>query len=244
MIKSLRFLFKISICLLLFTHSITSSGQDVHGDPDVWFLLLNNYKINEKWSVGNELHMRYTDYLSSKQQLLERPFVNYHFNSKVTATAGYTFINTWPYGDFPLPTEKPENNVWEQINLKQTINKWVIQHRYRLEQRWQGDLVQQSDGTFMVDGYTFSQRFRYRLTVTVPLSEKYFINAFDEIWLRSESSREDIHYDRNWVYVGLGYHISSLISIQTAFLHQYIQNNPARYERHSGVQFTALINLN
>lgn len=218
-------------------------SQEIHGDPDVWFLQLTNYQLSEKWSVGNELHQRFTNYLGSREQLLIRPFVNYHFNAAVTATFGYTYIHTWPYGDYPLPIEKPENNIWEQINLRHDVNRWVIQHRYRLEHRWQGDIINQTDGSFAVDGYSFSQRFRYRLTATYPINEKSFINLFDELWVRNASDIHTIVYDRNWLYLGLGYHLSSAVSAQIAYLHQHIQNNPTRTERHPGIQMTLQVNL-
>ncbi|MEQ8338233.1 MAG: hypothetical protein RIA62_12845, partial [Cyclobacteriaceae bacterium] len=69
----------ISSLLIVFTFLslLPSQAQEVHGEPDVWFLLLNHYKINDTWSVGNEFHMRYSDYLNEEEQLLIRPFVNF-----------------------------------------------------------------------------------------------------------------------------------------------------------------------
>ncbi len=226
-------------CVLTIFFIPTSRAQEIHGEPDVWFLLLNHYKINDNWSLGNEFHMRYSDYLNEEEQLLIRPFINYHANPNVVLTAGYTFINTWPYGEYPLPANKPENNVWEQVTLIQDIGLTNIQHRYRWEHRWQGDLIQNTTGgPFEVDGFSYSNRFRYRITIRRPINEKWFINIFDELWFSMDRRLQNLDYDRNWIYLALGYQVTDKLSVQAAYLHQYIKNNPARYERHPGLQIT------
>ena len=142
----------------------------------------------------------------------------------------------------PLPITKPENNIWEQITLKHQLNQLKIQHRYRLEQRWQREIIlNESNNEYELDGTNYSGRFRYRLTLTQPLTETYFINVFDELWVKG--NKKAIQYDRNWMYVGLGANLSSNYSIQLAYLHQYAQNNPTRYERHHGVQLTGSIKI-
>ncbi|MFT4737188.1 MAG: hypothetical protein ACI92W_001298 [Paraglaciecola sp.] len=229
------------ICLLSVPDAIS---QDIHGENDVWFLLLTHYKINEQLSLGNELHFRYNDYLNDKQQFLLRPFIDYKANDVVTYSFGYTYIRTNPYGEFPLPEIKPEHNIWEQINLKHTVGQTTVQHRYRAEQRWQGDLVLDPGTTeYQVDGYELSHRFRYRLTLTRPINDRWFVNVFDEIWVKTDNKLVAADYDRNWIYVGLGHKFSDLLSIQVAYLHQHAKNNPTRFERHPTLQLTADIQL-
>lgn len=230
-----------SFLVLFFTliSFFPSRAQEVHGEPDVWFLLLNHYKINDSWSLGNEFHMRFSDYLNEEEQLLIRPFVNFHASPNIVLTAGYTFINTYPYGKYPLPANKPENNFWEQVTVIQDVNKTNIQHRYRWEHRWQGDLVQNGvNGPYEVDGFSYSNRFRYRLTVRRPISDKFFINIFDELWIGMDQKLRNVAYDRNWLYLALGYQITDKISVQTAYLHQYVKNSPDRYEKHPSLQIT------
>ncbi|XOV95010.1 MAG: DUF2490 domain-containing protein [Bacteroidota bacterium] len=215
------------------------NAQEVHGEPDVWFLLLNHYKLNDNWSLGNEFHMRFDDYLNDKEQLLIRPFLNYHANPNVVFTVGYTFINTYPYGQYPLPASKPENNIWEQVTLIQNVGKINIQHRYRWEHRWQGDLVQNAPGDpFIVDGFSYSNRFRYRITVRRPISERLFINVFDELWIRMDEHLRNVDFDRNWLYLALGLKLNDKVSLQAAYLHHYAKNNPTRFEKHPTLQFT------
>jgi hypothetical protein len=218
-------------------------AQEIHGNPNVWYLLLTHYKINDKWSVGNELHMRFDDWHKDKQQFLERPFVDYSITDGVIATVGYTYILTYPYGEYPLLDNKPEHNIWEQITLKQSVGKFSISHRYRWEHRYQGNLVPNGNGGTTVDGYDYSNRFRYRLTIKRPINDQYFINVFDELWIKSDDRLINSQYDRNWLYAGLGRKVSDHFSFQLAFLHQYAKNTNTRYERHSGLQLTGEFNF-
>ncbi len=231
-IQCIILIFLLSFCFPL-------KSQEIHGNTDIWFLLLNHYKINDRWSLGNEFHMRYSDFLNEEEQLLIRPFINYHANPNVVISFGYTFINTYPYGDYPVPSNKPENNIWEQVTLIQDIGRASIQHRYRWENRWQGNLVQDiPGGPSMVDGFSYSNRFRYRITIRRPINDRFFINVFDELWFAMDKKLRNVNYDRNWIYLGLGININEKLSIQAAYLHQYVKNNPTRYERHPTLQIT------
>ncbi len=238
---------KMSITLwIVMAQTSAIHAQEVHGNPNVWYLLLANHHLTDQWNIGTELHMRYDDWMSDKEQFLFRPYVDFNTRKSpnVVYTFGYTYIKTFPYGDYPVAIDKPENNIWEQVTFKHQYGKLQVQHRYRLEQRWQRDIVYNPvDDTYSLDGNTFGNRFRYRLTLTQPLSDKVFINAFDELWIKGDKALRAITYDRNWLYVALGYHLTPDISLQLAYLHQYAMNNPNLYERHHGLQVTGSITL-
>jgi len=63
------------ICLIAAKENYS---QEVFGEPNVWFFQLTTYDLNEKWSIGNELHARFDDYLKDEQQILIRPFFTFH----------------------------------------------------------------------------------------------------------------------------------------------------------------------
>jgi len=213
------------------------SQSDIHGDPEVWFLLLNHYKINEQWTVGNELHLRRTAWLSDQKQFIIRPFVNFKPGKSVVYTVGYSYIETEPYGKYPLPATKPEHNFWEQATINQTLGNTTISHRYRMEHRFQANLVELQPGNGVErDGYNFSNRFRYRLTLKKPINERFFIHVFDELWVSADSDFREASYNQNWIYLGLGRNVGNG-NIQLAYLHQHASANGI-VERHPSLQFT------
>lgn len=220
--------------LLVFGSGIRA--QDTHGEPEVWFLLLNNYKINEEWSVGNELHFRRTDFLNTNKQFILRPFVNFKPRQMVIYTIGYSYLKTQPYGEYPYPVARPEHNFWEQITVNQAVGKTKLSHRYRMEHRYQGSFNEESPGEFSINGYGFSNRFRYRLTVKQPINDDFFIQVFDEVWVNIDQKFKEASYNQNWLYIGVGKNIAKG-NVQLAYLHQHASSG-GRVERHPTLQVT------
>jgi hypothetical protein len=222
----------------------SSYSQEVFGEPNVWFLQFTAYDLNEKWTLGNEFHARFDDYLKDPQQILIRPFFTYHVGKPLAFSGGYTFVTTYPYGAFPLPDNLPEHNVWEQVELKQALGKSRIIHRYRLEQRWIGNLTLNPENReFEVDGYNLRHRFRYRFTAMVDLSEKWFLHFFDELFISSGEDFRRVGFDRNWFYAGAGFRFNERVNVQLAYLYQYIRRTADLFEQHHSVQASLFIFL-
>jgi hypothetical protein len=237
----------ILICLLpllLLGSKIQAQSQEVYGKADIWFMQLTHFDICKKVSLGNELHMRFDNYFGNKQQFLFRPFVDYKFKENVIFSAGYTLIRTYPYSKYPAPATKPENNIWEQVTLKQKFNKLTIAHRYRYEQRWMGNLQYSApENDYTVSDYTFGHRFRYRITFMYNFHKKWFAHIFDELWVKADKKFRSGSFDRNWVYAGLGYKITDYLNVQLAYLHQFVPKSANLLERHHGLQVSAVLHL-
>lgn len=229
----------VLICLLIGT---SIEAQETHGDSEFWFLMLNNYHFNEKWSVGNELHIRRTEFMDTKKQFILRPYVNYKPGEHVIYTVGYSFIETHPYGRYPRPITQPEHNFWEQVTVNQMLGNTLLSHRYRMEHRYQGTFVEQSPGNFAIDGYDFSNRFRYRLTLRKPINDNYFIHVFDELWVSFDDDFKQASYNQNWIYAGVGRNIPHG-NIQLAYLHQHASSGGI-VERHATLQATIQYDFN
>ncbi|MEQ9301201.1 MAG: DUF2490 domain-containing protein [Cyclobacteriaceae bacterium] len=222
--------------LLMVTPAL--KAQVTEDYTDAWFLLLTDYKVNERWTLGNELHWRNVNFLKDKEQLLVRPYVDYHANENVTFSAGYTYIRSYPYRQEAFKITRPEHNVWEQVTLQHGSGKFTLSHRYRLEHRFQGVFRPDDSGQFEVDGYEFTNRFRYRFTLKHPIGEKYFLHIFDELWVKADDDFQNAHFDRNWLYLGLGRKLGTHSNVQIAYLHQMIRLNALLYERHPTLQLT------
>lgn len=213
-------------------------GQQQESFNDTWFLLLNHAELSPKWSVGNEFHLRRTDWGRTNEQLLIRPFVSYTPKNGLILTGGYSYIRSYPYQPNAPDVSKPEYNIWEQVMLKRSLGKSSLSHRFRLEQRFQGQLELTQEDTYEVGGFEFGHRFRYRFTYKYDFSKKIFLHAFDELWIATNNKFQYANYDRNWLYIGLGYRLIPKANIQLAYLHQNIRKNTNLYELHPTVQLT------
>ena len=232
--------------VLLFIGMLASMivmSQDKKSYNDIWFMVLNHYKLNEKWMLGNEIHWRNTNFLRSKEQLLLRPFVSFKPKEVVAFSMGYSYIRSYPFEEGSVLGTKPEHNLWEQISLFHKAGKFSVAHRYRLEHRIQGVFEENPTHNIELNGFDFTNRIRYRITFKRSISDRYFIMLFDEVWITANDHFDFSNFDRNWAYVGVGKRFSQNQSVQLAYLHQSIRKSDNLYQRHPTIQLTFQIDF-
>lgn len=214
----------------------------VQNGTEGWFLLINRWKLNDHWQVGNELHHRRKEFLDLNSQNIIRPWVDYIMTDEVVFSAGYSFVHTAVTEQFALN----ENNIWEQITLNHEMWKYLtMSHRFRLEHRWVRG-KNNSDEHWGTPDY--SSRFRYRLTAQVPISEKFYAHLFNELWINMSSVNATRlgTLDRNWIYVGVGYRIQENVAVELAYLDQWIpvqSFSAPQFELNRGPQLTVIWDL-
>jgi hypothetical protein len=228
----------------------TSKSQTVtDGYTNSWFTLLNRSQLNKKWSVSNEFHERTGKFLETQGQFLFRPSIDYHLNNQVEFTLGYTFIHLSPYKPYATPIPKNENNLWEQITLKNSIGKVRFLHRFRQENRWINH-IGSYNGEFKVNGNDYSNRFRYRFVLNADLfklkesKQSVFIAAWDEIWFLQNNHLTPTDFNRNWVYLGVGYAFNPTSNIQVGYMHQYDKIGTNSFISTPILQMTLVKNFN
>ncbi len=153
-----------------------------------WFMYFGDHKLSEKWGIHLEAQFRRNNIITSPQQLLLRTGINYHFTPNVFATAGYCFVETYPYGEFAAKSDFPEHRLWEQLQVKNQVERFEITSRFRLEQRWVQSPVQQGTTTDYAPGpAVYSNRFRILNRVSMPFKGKsivdksWYVSAYDEL---------------------------------------------------------------
>ena len=229
---------RLLVCFLFSWNVFCVYGQrEAAGDVGAWLLILNHYKFNDRWKVGNELHVRRNDWLKEQKQFLIRPYLNYHFGEGAILTIGYTYIRTSPFGATPLPLTVPENNIWEQLTLNHTYNKLIISHRYRIEHRFIGSPEQDNFGDYYIAGHRFENRLRYRITAKREIDQNWFIHFFNEVWIHQEGLKPS-SLDRNWLYTGFGYQVNDGVNFQLAYMHQWVKTGGESYLKRPTIQMT------
>jgi len=199
---------------LLFT--ISNFAQEIGNDEfGSWFMYFGMNKVSEKLSIHTEAQFRYYEQAKNFNQLLLRTGLNYHINPNAIATFGYGYISTDPtFDDFRLvggdalveDSNIREHRIFEQFILKNTVGQFKFEHRYRLEQRFIND---EDFG-----GNDTQHRVRYRLQVTLPLTDILFLNFYDEIFLNLQNSV----YGQNRLYGALGVNVTENLSVQAGYL--------------------------
>lgn len=198
-----RILGLLLFCLLLTPLQAQDNGEDELG---AWYMYFGTNRVSERWSIHSEAQFRFYDLASNFNQLLLRTGANYHISDRAIATLGYAYIWTDPtFEDGPALLDRiAEHRIFQQFLLYNQVGRFRFEHRYRLEQRF-----------LDFDGPTDTQhRARYRLQVTYPLGDTYFLNAYDEVFINLQEPL----FGQNRLYVALGARLSPALSLQAGYL--------------------------
>ena len=208
---------------ILAHHASAQSVSRVQTDnTNGWLMYFGNHKVSGKWGIHAEVQLRRHNSFADPQQLLLRTGLEYYTPNGNRFTVGYGFIETHPYGEFAVADKFPEHRIWQQFLTGQTLGKFRLTHRYRLEQRFIGSPATSS----MKDG-RYENRFRYMFKVTHPLTEKWkrnlFVAAYDEFFLNFGKEVGYNLFDQNRAYAAVGVSVTAHLKVELGYLYQAVQ---------------------
>lgn len=176
-----------------------------------WLMYFGNKKIDTKWNIHNEVQYRNYNVIGDLEQLLLRTGLGYTFNEgKNNVLMGYGYILSENYiDDTNTKQTVNEHRIFQQFISLQTIGSVKLNHRYRFEQRFIED--------------DFKMRFRYFLGLNIPIANasKYYFSAYNELFLNTEN----VIFDRNRIYFGLGFKVNDSIKIEAGYMSQLFETS-------------------
>jgi hypothetical protein len=204
---------KIQLAAVILGLMLPFSAQSQDSNFGNWLIYIGSKKLNEKWNIHNEVQYRNYNAIGDLEQLLLRTGLGYTFNEgKNNVLLGYGYILSENYLDNNIDkVSVNEHRIFQQFTSKQKIGIVGLSHRYRFEQRFV-----ESD---------YKMRFRYFLALNIPLTKKennkLYFSAYNEIFLNTESEV----FDRNRVYVGLGYRFNTNMRIEAGYMNQFFESS-------------------
>jgi hypothetical protein len=197
---------RIMIVSLLVSNSLLAQESKTGN----WLIYFGNQKISNKWNWHNEVQLRNYNFLGDIQQLLLRTGIGYNLTeNNNNLLLGYGFIHNQKYVDSSGDKVKlNEHRIFQQFITRQNFGRVNLQHRYRAEERFLPN--------------DFQMRFRYFLSVNIPLNKKtmdknaVYLSAYNELFINAEKTL----FDRNRLYGALGYVVSKNIKIEAGFMTQ------------------------
>jgi len=217
-----------------------------------WVQTFNTISLNRKWSLHLEYQWRRADGLKNRQQSLLRIGANYKLNDYITAHLGYGWIETFPYGDYPIASAGtfPEHRIYEQLSFRQPVNKWIFTHRFRIEQRWLGKVKSGTDRE--IEDWIFLHRFRYQFRMQHPLWVKYdkqlYAAVADEIFIGAGKNLGVNIFDQNRILLIAGYKFNNNFSMEAGYINQTLQqgrrlNDRTIIQRNNGWVLSSILNF-
>ena len=194
--------------------SAQETGEDQLGS---WFMYFGTNKITDRLSIHSEAQLRTYELGSNYNQLLLRTGINYHLTDKAVATIGYAWIGTdtsfeEPEGERDLR----ENRIFQQFILNNSVGKIGFSHRYRLEQRF----ISRPGA-----GSVTEHRARYLLRLTYPIAQKFYLTAYDEIFINLQEPL----FGQNRLYGAVGFRFNDAVFLEMGFLKNHFSDR--NYDR-------------
>lgn len=222
-------LIKLHLLQVLFLTAFMASAQNTPSvrenttNTNAWFMYFGNHKFSKSFGLHAEVQVRRNDVIQNWQQLLLRTGLDY-YTSQVRYTIGYAFVETYPYGEYPVAHAFPEHRMWQQALVSNGVGRVKLSHRYRLEQRWLGNSV---TGEF--ENGRYENRFRYMVRANIPLQgktiepKKFYLGFYEEVFINFGNEVGYNIFDQNRLYGALGYHLGKIGRIEVGYLYQLIQ---------------------
>ncbi|WP_273275155.1 DUF2490 domain-containing protein [Maribacter polysiphoniae] len=194
------------LLLSLLFSSLLSSQNTTEDKWGTWIMLYGDNKISENLDIVTEFRLHHYEIFDVLDNQFYKIGLGYRVTPNISVGAGYVHH----YSETRTNISVSENRPYEEICLNRKIKKLSVSHRYRIEHRW-----------INKDGVTdFVNRMRYRLQLIHPISGKFYIKVFDEIFLNLQ---EDV-FNQNRLHTGIGYQINPNFKVEMGYLKNHLAN--------------------
>lgn len=216
---------------------------------NAWLMFFANAKCSERLGIYAEAQWRRTDYFSDPQQLLLRTGLNVYFKPGLTFTAGYCFVETDPYGEFPVKARFPENRLWQQLLIRTVPGRIEWISRFRLEQRFSKLPVPVAGlpDEYVPGESVYTNRFRIMNRLSIPFRGKeirdrsMYFSIYDELFINFGHRVEGNIFDQNRAYAAIGYVMPGVGRIEAGFMEQtLLKPDGRRIENNHTLQLTLI----
>jgi len=200
----------------------TAEAQINEDRLGAWYMYFFTTTFKESsWGMQGDVQYRNWNNAGDLEQLLLRGGITYKpENAEIKLTLGYGNVTTGTYGSNNSTTAESRFYL-EALFPVQFGNRFYTNHRFRYEQRF-------------VEGQDFRTRYRYNIFLNIPLNstemdvKTVFLAFYNELFINGERNIGDGRnveiFDRNRLYLSMGYILEKGIKIQLGVMKQTTDN--------------------
>lgn len=195
------------VVLLLFTVIGSKSFSQELG---CWNSLNVNFHNGNKWNLSSEAQLRSLSFYKNYNYYEFKGIIGYKIISNLQTALVLGQYNTYSTGKtFQQPILAKEFRIALQLGLKNSLGKFDIDHRYRIEKRFYSTGAQ-------------GIRIRYRAGLSVPIDKnKRSTLSLSNEFLIAKNPGAKIFVDKNRINIGFTRKINNILSLQLGYLSQY-----------------------
>lgn len=191
----------------------------------LWLNYVGDHPLgNSPWGLHLEVQTRRADLGEEWQQLLIRPGINYQISPTLSVSAGWAYVSTYPYGDYPVAARFPEQRAWEQIQHQFQFLGLEWTQRLRLEQRWIGEMARDAGAgdDFELANWRYENRIRYLLRTNIPLTAngQTYLALWDEVFFNFGQNVSGNDFDQNRAFIGIGHKLTDTTRVEIGYMEQ------------------------
>jgi len=241
---------------LLITLSIDAQNTRIsHRNSIGWYNYFGTLKISEKLGIHTEYQWRRDNLIINQKQSLLRTGINYNINPRVLLRGGYAWIETFPYGEFPINgfgRDFTEHRFFEMIQLSHKEGIIGFSHRFMIEQRLVGTYSSAEEKH--ENEFPLLHRARYMTRLQLPLKgreikEKIpYLVAYNEIFVGFGKNVNANIFDQNRIGLLIGLSLNKNIRLEAGYLNQILQfgrkiNNQNVFQHNNGLILNTNFNI-
>ena len=197
-------------------------AQVDESETGAWYMYFYKFSFDDSlFGLQGDFQYRDWQILGDREQLLLRSGLTYSpEDSDWLFTFGFANITSGTPGDSDSTTS--ENRFYQEALLPVEIGeRFLFSHRLRYEQRF-------------AEGQDFRTRYRYNLFLNIPLNHTslventVYLAFYNEIFVNGQrdigNGRSVDWFDRNRLYLGVGYVIGHGSRVQLGWMNQTTNN--------------------
>jgi hypothetical protein len=213
--------FPVTLLMAMISFSAMSQAhaKEVNTQAQSWFSVNSTMRLNNKFGIIADVHMRRNDFLGEEGFYFVRLGANYWIRENLTVTAGYAHMWAAPANQ-SWQHFSQERRTYQQLQLNSGLGKIKILQRLRNEQRWQEKIV---DDHF-INKYKFTDRTRYLLSLTIPLFKNTGLPQLviaDELAIQFGPEVVYNTFDQNRLFAGIRQQLSKTLSFDFGYMRVY-----------------------
>jgi hypothetical protein len=221
----LRLCIYCCLVLVLFPRVSTAQtapqGKSVRHQLQTWVSINSTFRLEDRWGLMADFHIRRNNFVADPSFYFVRLGPNYWIRDNMSVSAGYAHLWLAPPQD-GLKTWSNEHRIYQQFVWSSRPGKVSMLQRLRNEQRWQQKIANDE----RTGEWRFTNRFRYLLSFTIPLSpnpKKPSLVLADEILL--QAGKEVIYnpFDQNRIFIGIRQNLSRGFSYDFGYMNVFQQ---------------------
>jgi len=197
------------------------TAKEINEQVQFWVSLNTTSRLSDRWGAVGDLHIRRNDFVEDPSFYLLRVGAHHWISDTFAVTLGYAHNWVAPVQE-GWRTWTQENRIYQQAQYSTRLGRVGVLHRLRNEQRWQ----QQVENDILTGESKFSDRVRYLISVTIPVSENQSVPSLivsNEILVQFGSALVENTFDQNRLFGGIKKSLSPSWSFDLGYMLVYQQ---------------------